>query len=60
MLLKHVTWRRRKLTGLLRHLASKESCVNYVRSPFQTAKVIANTHSTDRLRIRMMVNNVMG
>ena len=60
MPLKHVTWHRRKLAGLW--LANKASCVSYVRSPFQTAKVITNTHchSTDRFRIRMMVSSVMG
>ena len=58
MPLKHVTWGRWKLASLW--LANKASCVNYVRSPFQTAKVIANTHSTDQLRIRMMVSSVMG
>ena len=57
MPLKHVIWRCRKLAGLW--FAIKASCVSYVRSPFQTARVIANTHSTDRLRIRMMVSSVM-
>ena len=54
MPLKNVILRRRKLPGLWR-LANKASYmhVNYVRSPFLTAKVIANTHSTGLLRIRM-------
>ena len=56
--LKHVIWRRRKLAGLW--LANKATCVNYVRSPFQTAKVTANTHSTHRLKIRVMISSVMG
>ena len=60
MPLKNVILRRRKLPGLW--LANKASYmhVNYVRSPFQTPKVIANTHSTGRLRIQMMVSSVMG
>ena len=61
MPLKNVILRRRKLPGLWR-LANKASYmhVNYVRSPFLTAKVIANTHSTGLLRIRMMVSSGMG
>ena len=61
MPLKHVyfIWRRPQLVGLW--LANNASCVNCVRSPLQTAKVIiANTHLTDRLEIRMMVSSAMG